>query len=269
MHFYKFHIGDYRSDTAHLTDKEDLCYRRLLDMYYDTEKEIPLETDWVSRRLRMDTKTVNQVLEDFFVKGENGWKHYRCDEEIAEYQKKSEVNRENGKKGGRPKKRGNKEEKPSRFSVETQIEPNKNPDENEQNLNHKPLTTNHKPSLNTSIDEKKLEVEIEKKNVKIERIYDAYPRKAAKPEGLKAILNALKKTTYDQLLKKTEQYAQAMCGIEKKFIPYPATWFNQERFNDPPDEWNPKSNNSGNRQIYKGARNSAKTVIEEIWEGRT
>jgi uncharacterized protein YdaU (DUF1376 family) len=41
MHYYKFNIADYRSATAHLTNEEDLAYRRLLDMYYDTEVPIP------------------------------------------------------------------------------------------------------------------------------------------------------------------------------------------------------------------------------------
>ena len=44
MNYYSFHIGDYRGATAHLSNEEDLAYRRLLDMCYDTESAIPLET---------------------------------------------------------------------------------------------------------------------------------------------------------------------------------------------------------------------------------
>ena len=53
MYYYPHHIGDYKSATAHLTNEEDLAYRRLLEMYYDTEAFIPLETQWVARRLRV------------------------------------------------------------------------------------------------------------------------------------------------------------------------------------------------------------------------
>ena len=64
MHHYPFHIGDYRSSTAHLTDAEDLAYRRLIDFYMDTEQEIPLETQWVARRIRVDTEVVVERAQD-------------------------------------------------------------------------------------------------------------------------------------------------------------------------------------------------------------
>lgn len=103
MHYFPFHIGDYRSSTAHLTNDEDLCYRRLIEMYMDTETHIPMDTDWVARRIRIDAKTVMRVLEDFFEEDSDGWVHARCDIEITKYHNQSERNRLNGSKGGRPK----------------------------------------------------------------------------------------------------------------------------------------------------------------------
>lgn len=85
MNYYPHHIGDYKAATAHLSNNEDLAYRRLLEMYYDTEKPIPVETQWVSRRLRLDTEAIEAVLNDFFSKHEDGWRHARCDIEIAAY----------------------------------------------------------------------------------------------------------------------------------------------------------------------------------------
>jgi uncharacterized protein YdaU (DUF1376 family) len=43
------------------------------------------------------------VLNDMFVCGDDGWRHDRCDLEIAHYHQLAERNRENGRKGGRPK----------------------------------------------------------------------------------------------------------------------------------------------------------------------
>jgi uncharacterized protein YdaU (DUF1376 family) len=103
MHYYQFNIGDYRAATAHLSNDEDLAYRRLLDMYYDTEKKIPLDTQWVARRLRLDFKTVQSVLVDMFEKQEDGWFHARCQEVIEHYHAMAEKNRANGKLGGRRK----------------------------------------------------------------------------------------------------------------------------------------------------------------------
>ncbi len=103
MKWYAHNIADYRSATAHLTNEEDLAYRRLLEMYYDTEAPIPLETQWVSRRLRVGTDALAVVLQDFFVRTDQGWRHARCDAEVAEFTRRADVARQNGSKGGRRK----------------------------------------------------------------------------------------------------------------------------------------------------------------------
>jgi uncharacterized protein YdaU (DUF1376 family) len=104
MHFYSFHPGDYLRDTAHLTPLEDIAYRRLLDLYYSSELPIPLETQSVSRRLRLDTQIIDLILKEFFQETPDGWRQPRCDVEIAAYKATCERNRKNGKAGGRPKK---------------------------------------------------------------------------------------------------------------------------------------------------------------------
>ena len=103
MHYYQFSIGDYRAATAHLSNEEDLAYRRLLDMYYDTEQKIPLDTQWVARRLRVDAHVVRDVLNDMFVQQDDGWFHARCDDVIQQYHAMAEKNRANGRLGGRKK----------------------------------------------------------------------------------------------------------------------------------------------------------------------
>lgn len=103
MNFYPHHIGDYKAATAHLSNEEDLAYRRLLEMYYDTEQSIPVDTQWVSRRLRVGSDVLQTVLKDFFLLTSEGFRHARCDLEIREYNAKAEIARANGKKGGRRK----------------------------------------------------------------------------------------------------------------------------------------------------------------------
>lgn len=90
MHYYQFHIGDYRAGTAHLSDMEDLTYRRLLDMYYDTEQPIPLDLQWVARRTRTPADVIPVVLRDFFRETPDGWVNDRADAEIAAYHEKHE-----------------------------------------------------------------------------------------------------------------------------------------------------------------------------------
>jgi len=135
MHYYKFNIADYRKDTSHLTTIEHGIYRQLIDWYYLDEKPIPLETQVVSRRLRlgsdMEFSSLQNVLSDFFKEGKTGYVHKRIEVEIKDYQEQVEKNKNNGKLGGRPKK--------------TQSVISGLPNESQNNPNHKPLTINHKP----------------------------------------------------------------------------------------------------------------------------
>ena len=104
MIWYKFHLGDYITHTTHLSDAEDLAYRRLLDLYYMSERPIPLDTTLVSRKIRLDLDITESVLGEFFEKTEEGYRNMRCDAEIDKYQRQVENNRSLGKRGGRPKK---------------------------------------------------------------------------------------------------------------------------------------------------------------------
>lgn len=143
MHYYRFSIGDYARSTRHLSNDEDLAYRRLLDMYYENERPIPLETQWVARRIRMDTEVVQIVLNDMFKRSDDGFRHTRCDAEIAEYHKQAERNRANGKQGGRPK---SVKKQQIKNPVGFQSEPDSIPVVTV-TTNHKPLTTNQEPLI--------------------------------------------------------------------------------------------------------------------------
>ena len=139
MHFYEWNIGDYAKKTQHLTNEEDLAYRRALDMYYDTEKPLDISNiPSLSRRLRVGIEALQNVIAEFFPGGEN--KH--AEEKIAAYYTFIDRQKANGKLGGRPKK--------------TQALPKPNPSQTQKNpvpsqplptepLPTEPLTTNQKP----------------------------------------------------------------------------------------------------------------------------
>jgi len=95
MHFYQFHIGDYKSHTHHLSLTEDLAFRRLLDHYY--LHEVPIKQRDIARQIGMrdNEQDVLTVLDEFFVSTEAGYINPRADEEISKYRKFSE----DGKKG--------------------------------------------------------------------------------------------------------------------------------------------------------------------------
>jgi uncharacterized protein YdaU (DUF1376 family) len=95
MHFYQFHIGDYKSHTHHLNLFEDLAFRRLLDYYY--LHELPIKQRDIARQIGMrdNEQEVLSVLNEFFVSTDVGFINPRADAEIVKYRKFSD----DGKKG--------------------------------------------------------------------------------------------------------------------------------------------------------------------------
>ena len=93
MHYYQFNIGDYVSHTAHLTNDEDLTYRRLLDLYYQTEKSFDIaDLPKVTRKVKSNEETVMLILHEFFEfnTNDNSWHNKRADSEIKAYQSKAD-----------------------------------------------------------------------------------------------------------------------------------------------------------------------------------
>ena len=136
MHYYQFNIGDYIKSTHHLDDKEDLIYRRLLDLAYTTENPLPKEPEKVARLIRLgyELEKTQAILEEFFTLTETGWIQKRIEAELKRYRSKARTARANGKAGGRP---AGTQKKPSGFPEVTQ-----------KKAKHKPITNNHKPITN-------------------------------------------------------------------------------------------------------------------------
>lgn len=209
MNYYPFHPGDYLRDTAHLEPMEDLAYRRLLDLYYLSEAPIPLETQQVSRRLRLGSESVIAVLNEFFICTSNGYIHKRCDAEIADYRHRQERSRQNGKGGGRPKNQG---EKPSRFPAGSQQEPIGNPAATQ------PKANQNQNQNNTSVG--------------FMEFWQAYPRKVGKGAAEKAWAKASPdlQAVLTALAWQTKQDGWTKDG--GAFIPHPGTYLNQRRWED-------------------------------------
>ena len=92
MHYYSFNIGDYQSHTNHLSDLEDLAYRRLLDWYYLHESPIPTDIEETARQIRMRSHSdcIASVLKEYFELTKKGWIHHRADREILKVGEKSD-----------------------------------------------------------------------------------------------------------------------------------------------------------------------------------
>lgn len=79
-------------------------------------------------------------------------------------------------------------------------------------------------------------------------IYEIYPKKVGRPTALKSIIKAIQKFGFDLLVDKTTAFAAARRD-NMEFVPNPATWFNQERFNDNPATWKPNGNGKNGHHV--------------------
>lgn len=65
-----------------------------------------------------------------------------------------------------------------------------------------------------------------------DNFWSKYPRKIGKGNARKAFLSASRKVSTEVIFLAVDAYAASVIGKEAKFIPHPATWLNQERWDD-------------------------------------
>jgi uncharacterized protein YdaU (DUF1376 family) len=247
VNFYPFHIGDYASATAHLSIVEDGVYRRLLDVYYVREAPIPADTRQVYRLVRAQSdcerEAVETILREFFTETPEGWRHSRCDAEIARANDKKRKAKEsaearwgNAKAESEPMRPqcdgnanayANAPEQPCE-RMKSPCEgnaPNPNPNPKEENTPLPPASGGRdRPGRATTSDG-------------FEQFWAAYPKRVSKGAARKAWTK----------LKPSEQLLQAiLAGIGRaktsaqwlrddgRFVPHPATWLNAEGWLDDP-----------------------------------
>jgi uncharacterized protein YdaU (DUF1376 family) len=200
MNYYPFHIGDYISHTSHLSDAEDLAYRRMIDLYYQTEEPFK-DVAWVARRIKSTPEIVKLLLEEFFEFDSDVWRSKRADEEIAKYRLKADSARNANRV---------KSEKKSALITELKSELISEP-------NHI-VTNNQEPRTNINIYTHEFEL-----------FWKSYPRHESKSLAMKAF----KKANVDinillQAIAKQKNSKQWKDNI----IPHASTWLNQSRWED-------------------------------------
>lgn len=144
MHYYEFNIGDYRRRTTHLTPIEHYIYRTLLDWYFLDEKPLKANMDYLLRILALPKRNkeqVQNVLNDFFIEVDGFYHNKRVDEMLQGYH----ANRENGKKGGRPKK---SDDNPNKNDVQTDDNPSESDTKPNENPNETQIKPNEKATIN-------------------------------------------------------------------------------------------------------------------------
>lgn len=220
MNYYSFHLGDYAVHTIHLSDDEDLAYRRLIDLYYQTEKPITLDVERAARLIRKPTQVaiVESVLNEFFQKTEDGYANKRCDIEIAKYQAKAV----------RAIAANNRRWEAHNLKSDLKSDLKSAP-------NQEPITNNQEPSKPKTSSSSAAPSDVVPAG--FAEFWSAYPRKVGKGAAMK-LWSRLKVNGHlpkvlaaIEAQKRSEQWKRD-CG---QFIPYPATWLGQGRWDDDVD----------------------------------
>lgn len=207
MFSYQHHIGDFRRDTASLSDVDAIAYLKLLWMYYDTELPLPNDAKLLAFKIGSSSDTVQMILDAFFIADGNVYRQKRCDVEIAAYHARSDIARNKAAKRWK-----NATASESHATALLQHS-NSIAGEPKNYANREPITENQKHITTFNV------------------FWTAYPRKVAKPAAMKTWLrikpdDALTKSIIDAIKR------QRLCDKEIQFVPHPATWLNQRRWED-------------------------------------
>lgn len=137
----------------------------------------------------------------------------QIDRDMESYANRCEANAENGKKGGRPKSEG-KRKNPLGFSKPKQSEKSQDKDKDKD----KDEDTPYSPPEGAGFD----------------RFWAIYPKKVGKESARKAFERARKKAPLASLLTAVERQkcSSQWSRDNGQYIPNPATWLNQGRWED-------------------------------------
>ncbi len=241
---FQFYPGDWKRDAGVQSlsfEERGVWFEMMLLMFESAERGklvfgsgTPMPEDAVARSLGLDRQRYVQILRKLLDYGvaskdeKTGIIFCRRMVRDAELSKKRA---ECGKLGGNP----------------NLLNQNSSKREAKSNQNGKQNPT---PSSSSSISLKKEKIKKEK-NLEdaAERIWQAYPKKDGKLEGIKAILKRLHEgLSEDYLLARVKAYCVCCKGKDKSYVKNAQGWFNQARYLDasldnpaPPPESQPLS----------------------------
>lgn len=219
MHYYKRNIGDYAKKAGRLSMLQHGSYTLLIDACYDREHFPTLEEaiEWTWASTDEEIAAVTFVLGRFFTLEDGVYVQHRIKEEIAEYHGKVETN----KRIAIERETKRRENSTNR----AQVVHGSSRSDNEPPPNQEPRTKNQEPiNPNAASPDGFAE------------FWSAYPKKVGKGDAEKAwrkaqpllankmpdVLAAIRAAAAtDQWRKDGGQY-----------IPNPATWLNQRRWED-------------------------------------
>lgn len=207
------YIADYLADTAHLGALQSGAYLHLIMHYWQTDG-LPGDDRALARIARMtdrEWKANRATLAAFFTAD---WRHKRIDEEIGKATAISE------------KRRAAAEEKHNRSRANAGANAHANAEQKHTHARTFSQPQSQDSSSLRSEHAREVEAEFDR------QFWPAWPNKVGKPDALRAFAKARRKHDLGAILDGVQRYI-ANKPVDRPWL-NPATFLNQERFNDAP-----------------------------------
>ncbi len=225
MHYYKRNLGDYAKKAGRLSMLQHGAYTLLIDACYDREQFPTLEDaiEWTWASSTAEIEAVEFVLRKFFTLIDGVYVQKRIEEEIADYQNKSETNKRIAIE---------RETKRKEKSTNRAQDVNDSTTKRHLTTNQEPLTTNQEEPNGSSHTVETANSSSMKTTSRFEEFWAAYPKKA----GKKPAHDVWKRKRLDDRADDLIADVQLRAGSDRKwiggFIPNASTYLSQERWND-------------------------------------
>lgn len=233
--WYPRYPRDFRAKTVHLNMTERGAYDALLDHYYEIQQPLPCDAQSLYRIAgaftKQDRAAVDRVSREYFTNGNGTLTNIRCDEEIAKMKARSEQQRE---LVNRRWKRDTK--------VDTKVD---TADGIFDGNTRAPVSQSQSQRTRSNpLVRKSSDGAVSYQPKWFEDFWQAYPRKAAKADAIKAWMQI--KPTVDEmnalmpalLIQVTSQQWTKDAG---QYIPMPATYLRGKRWTDQPTTPEPEN----------------------------
>lgn len=223
--FMPMYWGDYWRDTTHLSDAEHVSYLRLISHYWQ-HGSLPDDDVRLSRiagRSEHDWLVMKPMLQAFF---EHCWRHARIDRELARQTLKHEGNTVRAKRAAE-----------ARWNKNQPLSQNSNKSSNAQSMRQalpdECLTNANQNQNQNQILEVRVKPSRSSNGIEggFSEFWSLYPRKIAKGAAEKSWVKAVKEADEKIILEGLRVF---QFSSDPQFIPHPATWLNQRRWEDGP-----------------------------------
>ena len=233
MNYYEHHIGDYAEATAHLSFVEDAAYSRMIRKYYATEKPLPADIKAVQRlvgaRTKEEREAVDTVLHEFFELQDDGWHQRRCDADLQKFLSKQEKARASANaRWSKPHDDRNANASEPHMRTDSERNANASQTHDERNALQSPVTRHQTPNTNNTPKPPPSTPD------GFDSFWSAYPKKVGKPAAIKAFRAAKLNGHLPEVLADIDGKSRSESWSKNggQFIPNPATYLNQRRWED-------------------------------------